>query len=1052
MFRELANTVPLSQSLLQSTYSEQHRWERVRVRVKLWPESAPLTPTLSPRSDDRSMRCNSAGGGRGGTFAGSSHSSRRNSALISVRFQLVFLILALTESLARGQGYPPQEAARHMTVPAGFQVELTASEPAVRQPVAIDFDERGRLWVMQYLQYPNPAGLKRVKVDRFSRTVYDRVPEPPPRGPKGADRLTILSSDRKTMRDFVGGLNLASGFAFGRGGVFVLQVPYLLFYPDHDRNDVPDSDPEVLLTGFGMEDAHSVANSLTWGPDGWLYGCQGSTVTANIRGIEFQQGVWRYHPESKRFELFCEGGGNSWGLDFDRHGNLLYSTNFGPYVMLHGVEGGYYWKQFGKHGALHNPFAYGYFDHVPHQNFAGGHVTAGGTLYQADQFPPEFRGTYIAADLLGHAVRWSTLTPQGSSFRSRHAGALLTGNDTWFAPCDVTLGPDGCIYVADWHDARTAHPDPDAEWDRSNGRVFRISYGKAPVLANFDLASKTSAELVELLDHPNVWYVNTARRLLADRRDQSIVPVLKKRLEQGLDQRSLEMLWAIHVSGGFNAAVARACLQHRNPDVRRWTVRFIGDDEMDASGLEALAATEDDVHVRSQLASTARRLPAAMGLAIVRRLILRDLDEKDPHIPLLLWWAVERHADAQLPELARFLSSPEAWRSSLANRVIRPRLVRRSAALGQDAAVVELLASAPSSKERVPLAEALEAGLEERPTAKRTVDGRLIELVRQWRREQPMEAAFVRTAVRVGDAEARQAALAVAMDPAKASAVRLGMIRVLGESREPAIANKLAGLLGTAESAPIQRAALEAWSRAGDPRTGTALLALYERLPVPVRSAAVTILLSRKDWAKLLMDAVENGRIQAKDVTVDDLHAVALHKDPQLNERVRKLWGNVGPATPEEKLAEIRRLNNDLRAAAGDPRAGQALFKQHCATCHRLFNEGETTGPDLTHANRADRAFLLASLIDPSAVVRKEYLAYILQMKNGQVHTGIIVDQNPQQITIATAKNEKLRLLRSDIEEMKESPVSLMPENLLRDLRPQQVRDLFAYLQQPWGK
>ena len=261
-----------------------------------------------------------------------------------------------------------------MKVADGFEVSVVASEPLVRQPVAMEFDDRGRLWVIQYLQYPNPAGLKRVQVDRFSRTKYDRVPEPPPKGPHGADRITILEDtdgdgrmDRG--RDFIDGLNLTTGIAFGRGGVFVLNVPYLLFYPDKNRDDVPDSDPEVLLRGFGMEDAHSVANSLTFGPDGWLYGCQGSTVTANVRGIEFQQGVWRYHPLTREFELFCEGGGNSWGLDFDRVGNLLYSTNWGGNVLLHGVQGGYFVKAFAKHGALHNPHAYGYFDHTPHKNF-----------------------------------------------------------------------------------------------------------------------------------------------------------------------------------------------------------------------------------------------------------------------------------------------------------------------------------------------------------------------------------------------------------------------------------------------------------------------------------------------------------------------------------------------------------------------------------------------------------------------------------------------------------------------------------------------------------
>ncbi|MCX7422660.1 MAG: dehydrogenase, partial [Planctomycetia bacterium] len=312
----------------------------------------------------------------------------------------VILLLIATGDLF-AQGYSPEEAVRRMSVPDGLQVQLVAGEPLVRQPVCIEFDDRGRLWVIQYLQYPNPAGLKRVKVDRYSRTVYDRIPEPPPKGPRGADRITILEDtdgdgrmDRS--RDFIDGLNLTTGIAFGHGGVFVLNVPYLLFYPDRNRDDVPDGEPEVLLTGFGMEDAHSVANSLTWGPDGWLYGCQGSTVTANIRGIEFQQGVWRYHPLTRVFELFCEGGGNSWGLDFDAVGNLFYSTNWGGFVMLHGLQGANYVKAFGKHGALHNPHAYGFFDHVPHRDFRGGHVTAGGIVYQGDSFPDSFRGKYIA--------------------------------------------------------------------------------------------------------------------------------------------------------------------------------------------------------------------------------------------------------------------------------------------------------------------------------------------------------------------------------------------------------------------------------------------------------------------------------------------------------------------------------------------------------------------------------------------------------------------------------------------------------------------------------
>ena len=296
---------------------------------------------------------------------------------------LAFVLLVAR--LARGGGYTPEEARDRMVVPPGFHVEIVASEPMIRQPVTASFDERGRLWVIEYLQYPNPAGLKPVTVDQYLRTEYDRVPDPPPKGPRGADRIKVLEDtdgdgrmDKATV--FVEGLNLASGLAVGHGGVFVGQAPYLLFYPDKDRDDRPDGDPEVLLTGFGLQDAHATVNSMAFGPDGWLYGAQGSTVTAKIRGVEFQQGIWRYHPRTKQFELFAEGGGNTWGLDWDQAGNAFGSSN-GAFIAFHMAQGGYYWKGFAKHGPLHNPRTYGYLDAVAYDSpKKGGHVTPGGII------------------------------------------------------------------------------------------------------------------------------------------------------------------------------------------------------------------------------------------------------------------------------------------------------------------------------------------------------------------------------------------------------------------------------------------------------------------------------------------------------------------------------------------------------------------------------------------------------------------------------------------------------------------------------------------------
>lgn len=958
------------------------------------------------------------------------------------------------------QGHSPEDALKRMTVADGFQVKLVAAEPLVRQPVTMTFDDRGRMWVIQYLQYPTPAGLKAVKVDQFLRTVYDRVPEPPPHGPKGIDRITILFDPDENGRfrkskDFVTGLNLASGMALGHGGVFVAQSPYLLFYPDRDGDDVPDGDPEVLLKGFGMQDAHAFPNSLQWGPDGWLYGAQGSTVTANIRGIEFQQGIWRYHPLTKAFELFCEGGGNTWGVDFDRHGNVIAGTNFGGRASLHQVQGGYYVKGFAKHGPLHNPHTYGYFEHMPYPNFKGGHVTCGGIVYQGGLFPEKFHNQYIAANPLSNAIHWHKIDRDGSSFKSEHGGELVTTSDTWFRPIDCLTGPDGAVYFADWYDMRINHVDPVDNWDRTNGRIYRLEPKESRVRGQGSelqgpLSKRSSKELVELLGHPNDWYRREARRLLAERRDASVIPALREQLQRR-SWLALQALWALYVSGGFDESVALELLKHPNDDVRTWTIRLLGDTRKVTTSVQArlveTAKNDASLTVRSQLACTAKRLPASASLPIIRELLRHDADVKDPHIPLLLWWAIEDKAISDTEAVLGLLDSAEAWQRPLISQELLERLGRRFMAEGTDAGYAvcaRLLTAAPGMAETNRLLSGMEKALEGRKLDR--VPAALEKHLAGLLSKQPDSAALVRFALRLGSEPAYARVVQLVGDPKYAERDRLGLIEILGQVGKPDCVPALLKAIEPGERDPVRRAALTALLAFQEPRIGERVLALYPRMSADLKNRSQTLLCSRPESARAFVKAVDAGQVPAKEVPLDQVRRLATHKDDEMQKLIQKHWGRVGPAPPGEKTARIRAIGVALSRGIGDAARGKPLFVKHCAVCHQLFGEGNKIGPDLTSVDRLNRDFMVTSTVDPSAIIRPEYTAFTVAMKDGRTLTGLIVEASPQAVTLVDAKNERTILGRDRIEALEASPVSLMPEKVLDELNDQQLRDLFAYI------
>jgi putative membrane-bound dehydrogenase-like protein len=994
----------------------------------------------------------------------------------------VLLALACTLPLLRAAepgGFTPSDAVKRMKPADGLVVRLFAAEPDVRQPIFVKCDDRNRVWTIQYLQYPSPAGLKRVKVDRWSRTVYDRIPESPPKGPRGADRITICEDadgDGKADRfkDFVSGLNLCTGVEFGFGGVFVLQAPYLLFYPDRDRDDVPDSDPEVLLSGFGMEDAQSLANHLTWGPDGWLYGLNGSTTTCNVRGIEFQQGVWRYHPKTKEFELFCEGGGNVFGLTFDDNGNLYYSSNLG--LFWHAHQGAYCFKNPGKHGPLHNPFAYGHLMHVAHDQPTGG-PTTGGTIYRGDSFPERFRGRFLAGDFLRHTASSWELQRSGASVTARFQELLLDSRDAWFGATDLCLAPDGSVYLSDFYDKRTAHPDPDADWDRSNGRIYKIEAAGAKAAPKFDLGKLSPGELIGLLAHPNGWYADRARVLLAEKGGRDSWAALRA-IARGKDL-ALRGLWALHATGGLDDAFAAEMLGHSEEYIRAWTVRLLGDARKASPALAKrfaeLALTDPSPVVRAQLLCTAKRLPGDQALPVVEQILLRDIDGNDPVIPWLLWWAIESKAMSDHRRLITFFSAADNRKRRLVKANFG-RLVRRFAAEGSAAGyrAAHHLLVALQSGELAAALEDLDRGLAERAVGVPSVgQGGLFDALarpgtssaRPARKFEPLSPELsefigtawedlpsstvrLRLAIRAGIATAREfihAELANPRTPRPLLLERLAILQELGDSGcMPAVLPLLAST-----DDEVQKLALGVLSRVGGPGVAGAILKAYPAMPAASQARARDVLFGRAEWARAFLALLDSGRVKVADVPLEQVRLLALLNDAEVDAGVRKHWGTVKSGTPEEKLAEVRRFSNDLRAATGDLSRGKALFAKHCANCHKLFGEGREIGPDLTNTSRADTAWLLASIVDPGAVVRAQYVQFAIRTTDEVTHTGIIIEQDGASMTLVDAKGEKTRIQREKIDSVRELSISLMPEKLLDALTPQERRDLFRYLQQP---
>jgi len=948
----------------------------------------------------------------------------------------------------------PAEALAQFKVADGLALRVAASEPMVRQPLNMNFDERGRLWVVQYLQYPFPAGVKILRYDEYLRAVFDKVPPPPPNHFKGLDRVTILEDADgdgvfEKAKDFLSDLNIARSVVTGRGGVWVLNPPCLLFYPDKNRDDIPDGPPKVVLSGFGLEDTHSGANSLAWGPDGWLYGAHGSTCTADIRGVKFLgQAIWRYNPQTDEFEVFAEGGGNTYSLDFDREGRIFSGTN-GSQRGLHYPQGGAFVKNWGKHGPLMNPYSFGWFEHMEHKGDKR-RFSQSMAIYEGGAIP-SLEGRFIASMALTNRVLGTALYRDTSTFRTEDGPPLFESANSWFRPVDTKAGPDGAIYFADWCDSRLSHLDPRDTWDKESGRIYRLDVAGAKTKAeSFDFGKMSGDELIARLSHPNKWHRQTALRVLWDRRDVSLVPKLRTLVEKERGQLALEAFWAVNACGGFDETCALKTLKHSHPMVRYWTARLLGDAKKLAvpvrDALVQLARSEADVEVRTQLASTARRLSAADALPIVSELLLRNEDAADKHQPLLLWWAIEGKCGGDRDAVLRLAGERPLWSAQIFRETIVPRLGQRFAAEHTEdglAICARLLDDAPTREDRLKLAEGMDAGLQGSDVGKIPAPLRE-EFAALWTDAGP-RTALVRLGVRLGDAAALEVAMARVRDTKTSVAERAGFIALLAERREESAVPAFLEMLRLEKTEPMQLALTNALQRFAGADVARAFLDLAPGLPAKARATAIGALCSRPTWALLLLEAVEAGRVKKEQLTSANLLAIQGLHDAACDALLNRHWSQLkqSSADKEARIAQVRKL---LSSGKGNADAGRDVFKTMCAICHTLNREGGKIGPELTGYERDNLDFMLPAIVDPGLAIREEFTAFTAMTRDGQTLTGFIEAQTPQSVTLRDLNGQKLLLSRADLKSLTASPMSLMPEGLLDALSEQQVRDLFAYL------
>lgn len=944
---------------------------------------------------------------------------------------------------APGPPLSPAQALEKMTVPDGFTVELVASEPDIVNPVAMTFDEQGRIWITESLEYPRrEAGPGRDRVKVLEDTDGDGA----------ADKFTV----------FADGLNIPSGIAVGAGGVWVANAPDILFMTDEDGDGRADK-REVVVTGFGRDDTHELPNSLTWGPDGWLYGLNGvfnrSVVEHRGKKFDFTCALFRIHPRTRDFELFAEGTSNPWGVAWDAEGSAFVSACVIDHLW-HLTESGYYHRQ----GGPYPPFAWKIESIVRHKHQQAAYC--GIHYFDSDAYPPEYRNVLFMGNIHGNCINCDTIERDGSTYFGRPRDDFLSANDAWFMPVVQKTGPDGCLYVLDWYDRyhcyQDANRDP-AGIDRLKGRLYRIRHKNSPRLPAVNLAKESDSRLIDRLASGNGYRRDTAQRLLRER----ALPATRKRLEtlvlDGAKPRTqrLHALWALVGMGPLEPGFHGQLLSHEDATFRAWGVRAAGNARRVSPAIrkkiESLAA-DASPDVRLQTAIAARKIEGLDAMPLLVDVLQNSADDK--LIPQIVWQnlhplletasdrfltLVDKHPvlqtapfAAMLPRLVERVLGRRKFDSALVLQLYELTAAQSVGAPGLGAGLLDVLATKVENRELAgPSLEALRTGLAPR-----------LQSVLAGPSDGPLFLESARLAAAWGDAAGAAAMQKVLADVQAPAERRLQALGALAASRNETLLSAVEAALGDAAGNPVEfrRRVLDALGRLEDEAVASVVLAAYPNMEPELKPQAIELLTGRTVWAKALLGAIGAKQVPAEALNANQVRKLLASKDDDLARLVAANWGALRTERNPQRDDFIAQMRQQLRQRQGDAFTGAEVFKKVCGQCHKIYGAGQEVGPDITVNGRSSFAQLLSNVFDPSLVVGAAYRGYTIVTVDGRVVNGLLVEDNEQRVVLRVQGGKLETIARGDIDESAASQLSLMPEGLEKQLMPQELADLFAYL------